>query len=302
MGSLKEIRNRIKSIKSTQQTTRAMKMVAASKLRKAQDRMLNFRPYSNKLNGILNRLMAAEGDAADLDNAYLANRATINNVCYVVITSDRGLCGAFNMAIIRRAEQHMRDTYPELYQKSALKILCVGRKGREYFAKRGFEILGQDLDVLSNISIDAANQVSELAMNGFLNEEFDRVYLCYNAFKNVATHIRTVEPFLPLSLEATAAATATSSGEEQADDYIYEMDRSSIVENLVPQILKANMYRAILESNASEQGARMIAMDNATENAQELIEELQLKYNKARQAAITKEILEIVSGANALEQ
>ncbi len=290
MPSLKDIRLRIKSVQTTQQTTRAMKMVAASKLRRAQDTILQFRPYANKLGELQRNLVAAAG--SDVTSEYAEVRET-NNVLFVVVTSNRGLCGAFNAAIIKLAQTAAENEYAELHRQGKVKFLCLGKKGYDYFKKRGFPIVSDDFDVFSKLSFDVVNVVGERILKGFRDGEWDKVVLFYNAFKNVATQIRTEETLLPATAQADAGAVLST-------DYIYEPDQAQILRRLVPQILKTRFYRAVLESNASEHGARMFAMDQATENAEALVKELRLTFNKARQAAITKEILEIVGGAEAL--
>jgi F-type H+-transporting ATPase subunit gamma len=292
MPSLKDIRLRIKSVQTTQQTTRAMKMVAASKLRRAQDTIVQFRPYANKLGELQRSLVAAAG--SDVTSEYAEARET-KNVLLVVITSNRGLCGAFNTAIIKLAQTAAENEYADLLRQGNVKFLCLGKKGYDYFKKRGFNIISDDFDVFSKLGFDSVNAVAESVLQGFRAGEWDKVVLFYNAFKNIATQIRTEEVLLPASAQADASTDAALS-----TDYLYEPDQAQILQRLVPQILKTRFYKAVLESNASEHGARMFAMDQATENAEALVKELRLTFNKARQAAITKEILEIVGGADAL--
>lgn len=292
MPSLKDIQIRIKSVQTTQQTTRAMKMVAASKLKKAQDQLIQLRPYARKLNQILGRLVqASEGK---LDTPFAQERE-VKSALVVVITSNRGLCGAFNSSIIRGAHLLIDERYPHLRGQNRLDVLCVGKKGYDYFNKRKFSIPGSaNKDLFSKLNFDSVNLAAEEVMNGFVEGRWDEVYITYNEFKNVATQERIIERFLPISIKQDAKDAIG------ATDYIYEPSEKDILLGLIPQIIKMGFYRAVLDSNASEHGARMIAMDKATENANEILKELRLTYNKARQAAITKEILEIVGGAEAL--
>ncbi len=291
MANLKEVRTRIQSVKSTQQITKAMKMVAASKLRKAQDAILQMRPYVQKLYGIL------ENATANLDGDHqskYSEERDIKNVLVVVITSDRGLCGAFNSNSIKAALATIKEKYSAQESKNGLWILPVGKKGFEYFKKRNYQVIDQFYGLFGDLSFEKAKEAAEFAMDGFLNGEYDVVEIVYNEFKNVATQILQVEQFLPIVKEEK---------EEDNDlntDYIFEPSIEYIIQEMIPRTLKVQFYKAILESNASEHGARMTAMDKATENAGELLKDLTLMYNRTRQAAITKEILEIVGGAEAL--
>jgi F-type H+-transporting ATPase subunit gamma len=285
-------------VKNTQQTTKAMKMVAAAKLRKSQDMLLNLRPYALKHNDLLANLSSGI-DESVVETPYLSARP-IQKVLYVVITSNRGLAGAFNNAIIQLTEKHIRATYPDQLAKGNVKVLPIGRKGYDFYRRKTHvEVVGgKNHDVFTGLNFDRVNEVAQLVMQGFVDGEWDKVEIAYNEFKNVATQIRRVDSFLPAAMEAEKPKAGATPATKT--DYVFEPDAKTIIENLVPQILKVKFYRAVLESNASENGARMVAMDNATENAQELLNKLKLAYNNARQAAITKEILEIVSGANAL--
>jgi F-type H+-transporting ATPase subunit gamma len=292
MPSLKEIRVRIKSVQSTQQTTRAMKMVAASKLRRAQDNMQKFRPYATKLRALLNNVAATpEGD---LNSPYAEARNADGHVLLVLVTSNRGLCGAFNTSILKRFYTDVQGKYAHKLAVGKLSVLCIGKRGFDFVNRRKLPTVGDNHDVFQGINFERVNAVASVVMDGFTDRKWDEVALYYNAFKNVATAEPTAEKMLPVVLDTTAVApTATT-------DYIFEPEKAEMLVALIPDILRAQFYRVCLESFASEQGARMIAMDNATENAQELIDKLKLIFNKARQASITKEILEIVSGAEAL--
>ncbi|RMG27865.1 MAG: ATP synthase F1 subunit gamma [Bacteroidetes bacterium] len=299
MANLKDIRNRIKSVKSTQQVTKAMKMVAAAKLKRAQDRIIQLRPYAAKLREIIGNVtsvLSAEDIPSDL-----VKPREIKNVLIVLVTSNRGLCGPFNTNIIKEAAQFADNTYAREKAQGRLHFLCIGRKGHEYFKKRGYQVLGENRDVFTNLTFETVNQVIEEIFEGYRSGKFDKVHLVYNEFKNVMQQNRKVETFLPLAAEEMKANGEEAETKELKSDYIFEPGREEILEELIPKALRLQVFRAVLESNAAEQGARMVAMDTATENANELLKELRISYNKARQAAITKEILEIASGANALE-
>jgi len=291
MPSLKDIRLRIKSIQNTQQTTKAMKMVSAAKLRKAQDTILQLRPYAAKLKDLQVNLIAGV-DPETFANPYAEVRAA-ERVLVVVVSSNKGLCGGFNSAILRIAHQHIHNNYQAQYDAGNVALMTLGKKAFEYFKKRGYNIVANH-DVLSRINFAQIGDVAQEVMDAFTAGTYDRVDLVYNEFKNVAAQNRIVEALLPIKVEGDGGATA------KQDLYIFEPNEADILSELIPKSLKIQLYKAILESNASEHGARMVAMDNATENAEELLAELKLTFNKARQAAITKEILEIVGGAEAL--
>ncbi|MBT33566.1 MAG: ATP synthase F1 subunit gamma [Thalassobius sp.] len=293
MPNLKEVKNRIVSVKSTQQITKAMKMVAAAKLRKAQDRIIQIRPYSQKLNNILQNVSATLGD--EIENAYAVERE-VKKVLVVVITSDRGLCGGFNANVNKKALSLIEGKYQSQLASGNVEILSIGKKGYDYFKRRDFDVNTEYLELFSDLNFDSVRAAAEYAMNGFLAREFDVVDIIYNEFKNVATQETRVEQFLPIASEPSSE----NSGQDVQMDYIFEPNKMDIVKELIPKSLKISFYKFLLESNAAEHGARMTAMDKATDNAQELIKELQLTYNRTRQAAITTEILEIVGGAEAL--
>lgn len=287
MANLKEVKERINSVVSTQQITKAMKMVAAAKLRRAQDKITQMRPYSQKLTAILNNVSSGNEGSSDL---VYAEKREVNNVLIVPVTSDKGLCGAFNTNIIKAS---MAAINTEFSGKN-ITVLPLGKKALDTFKKQDFKLVDTYSDVFSDVSFDAVREAAEHAMEGFTSGTYDKVVLVYNEFKNVATQFVRNEQFLPMEQEATEEATATNI------DYIMEPSREYIIQDLVPTSLKIQFYKAVLESNASEHGARMTAMDKATENAGELLKELKLMYNRTRQAAITNEILEIVAGAEAL--
>jgi F-type H+-transporting ATPase subunit gamma len=294
MANLKEIRRRIKSVQSTQQVTSAMKMVAAAKLRKAQDNIIRLRPYAAKIREIMAHVAGA-ADASQVSK--LAEGREVSNVLVVMVTSNRGLCGAFNSNIIRHGAKFISENFAAERDNGKLQVLCIGKKGFDYFKKRNYKILqDKNFDVFHDLSFDRVNEITNLVFEGYKDQSWDKVFLVYNEFKNVIVQTRMVESFLPLAVEKQLE----DEKKPAVIDYIFEPNKKEILTDLIPQALRIQMYRAILESNAGEQGARMAAMDNATSNAEEMLRELKLSYNKARQAAITKELLEIVSGANAL--
>ena len=286
MPNLKEIKSRITSVKSTIQITSAMKMVSAAKLKKAQDAIIQLRPYSNKLTEIMSSLSSASEDSSQ--NKYSEVRE-VSKILLVPITSNRGLCGGFNANIIKKTIEIEK----ELNSKSELTILSIGKKSSEFFKKNKYNVHSTHDDVFQDVNYEDVSKIAELILNDFANEKFDKVILVYNQFKNAATQIVMQEDFLPLN-------KTQSENSQEAVDYIYEPGKDEILNELIPKSLKTQLFKAILDSNASEHGARMTAMHKATDNATELKNELTLSYNKARQAAITGEILEIVGGAEAL--
>ncbi|MBH08435.1 MAG: ATP synthase F1 subunit gamma [Flavobacteriales bacterium] len=287
MPNLKEIKSRITSVKSTIQITSAMKMVSAAKLKKAQDAIIQLRPYSNKLTEIMSSVSSASEDSSQ--NKYSEAR-DVNKTLLVPITSNRGLCGGFNANIIKK----IIEIEKELNSKSELTILSIGKKSSEFFEKNKYNVHSTHDDVFQDVNYEDVSKIAELILNDFANEKFDKVVLVYNQFKNAATQIVMQEDFLPLN-------KTQSENSQEAVDYIYEPGKDEILNELIPKSLKTQLFKAILDSNASEHGARMTAMHKATDNATELKNELTLSYNKARQAAITGEILEIVGGAEALK-
>ena len=294
MANLKEVRIRLASVNTTQQITKAMKLVAASKLKRAQDRILQMRPYSEKLNEILSNIMAnLEGGSSLSFN----KKRTPNKVLVVLITSDKGLCGGFNSNLVKTARRLANDTYAEQRKNGGLTFLTIGKKGYDSFKKeKDINFNTDHLGLFANLTFDNSLQVSEQLMKWFLEEKFDVIELVYAKFVNAATQQYMVERFLPVAGSQNQAKT---SGKKA--DYIFEPEKEKLLEELVPKILNTQFFKALLDSNASENGARMVAMDSATNNAQELMRQLRILYNRERQAAITKEILEIVGGAAALE-
>ncbi len=294
MANLKEIKGRISSITSTQQITKAMKMVAAAKLRKAQDRIIQLRPYSEKLSGVLQNVSSTLG--SETPNPYSEARE-VKNVLIISITSDRGLCGGFNANVMKATSKLIEKKYKSFQKSGNLEVLPIGSKAHDFFKKRNFKIIDTYANLFTRLTFENAREAAEMVMEGFLNKRYDRVEIIYNEFKNVATQIVRTNQFLPLEEKALEAGTAS-----QEYDYIFEPEKEEIINLIIPKTLKTSFYKAILESNASEHGARMTAMDKATDNAGELLKELKLTYNRTRQAAITTEILEIVGGAEALSQ
>jgi F-type H+-transporting ATPase subunit gamma len=287
MANLKEVKQRINSVMSTQQITKAMKMVSAAKLRRAQEKIVQMRPYSQKLTAILNNVSAAsEGDS----DIVFATKREVKKVLLVPVTSDKGLCGAFNTNILKATNLAIK----EQFEGAEITILPLGKKAYEYFKKSNYNVIDTYFGIFQQLNFDVVKEAATYSMDGFLSGEYDQVVLVFNEFKNVATQVVRVEQFLPMASQEGEVVNSTET------DYLLEPSRTYIIEELVPISLRIQFYKAVLESNASEHGARMTAMDKATENAGELLKELKLMYNRTRQAAITNEILEIVAGANAL--
>ncbi len=292
-GNLKEVRERIRSVQNTQQITKAMKMVSAAKLRKAQQAIVQMRPYANKLNAMLRNILSnVEGDLA-ID---LAAERPVEKACVVVVTSNRGLCGAFNSNVIKAAIRTIEHQYAEVRAKGNLSLLFIGKRGYDFMRKRyqDCNIISDDVNLFADLSFEHVSKVSDRLMAAFKDKTYDEVTVAYGRFKNAATQFAETERFLPV-------AKIESEDSKLRADYIFEPDMNSLLEYLIPNILHTQFFRYMLDTHASEHGARMTAMDKASENAEELIKELRLSYNKARQEAITKEILEIVGGAAALE-
>jgi F-type H+-transporting ATPase subunit gamma len=290
-GALKEVRNRIQSVKSTQQITKAMKMVSAAKLRRAQDAIIQMRPYAHKLQEMLANIASnAEGDVS----MALTVERLVQKIMVIVITSDRGLCGGYNSNLIKLAKQVIKDKYANVAAKGNAEILPLGKKGYEHFAKNKFNVVDRYWHIFSELNFENIAAVAKFAMDAFEKGEVDAVELIYSEFKNAATQKFTVEQFLPVK------KSEKKKGETKAD-FIFEPGKDILIKELMPKILNTQLYKAILDAHASEHGARMTAMDKATENAEELLKNLKISYNRARQAAITTELTEIVSGAAALQ-
>jgi len=290
MASLKEVKSRISSVMSTQQITKAMKMVAAAKLRKSQDRIIQMRPFAKKMNGLLQNLSA---DQSDGQGWYSVVREE-KKVLIVAISSDRGLCGSFNSSVFKATIKLIEEKYAAQNQRKNVTILPIGKKSSEFFTKRNFPVINTYSTIFQDLSFEKVSEAGQFLMDQFRKGEFDKIEIVFNEFKNVATQVLRIDqllPVLPLKVETKA----------EVADYIFQPNREEIIEGLIPKSLKVQLFKAVLESNASENGARMTAMDKATENAGELLKDLRLTYNRTRQAAITKEILEIVAGAEALK-
>lgn len=294
MANLKEVRTRIASTQSTQQITKAMKMVSATKLRKAQQAISQMRPYSDKLGGILANLSDAAKDEPSLQG-YFEHRE-VKNVLLVVLSSDRGLCGGFNSNITKEIKTIMGAKYAD----KNVDIKFLGKKAYEYFKKSDYNMLTNDMGAFLELNVNTAFRIGESVIQDFFNGKYDEVRVLYNKFKNAATQIVTCEKILPIEMERYSTKAYKESSKYLAD-FTFEPNKAELLQNIIPRAVKTLLYRTMLDSNASEHGSRMVAMDKATENAGELIYDLKLQYNQARQAAITKEILEIVGGAAALE-
>lgn len=285
MPNLKEIRSRITSVGSTMQITSAMKMVSAAKLKRAQDAITQMRPYSNKLTDLLQSLSSSLDGS---ENNQYSNTREVKKLLIVSITSNRGLCGGFNSYIIKS----VRSIIERQNKNTNVEILSIGKKSSEHFAKNGYKIFSIHDEIYNDLTFENISKIAETIIKKFLSKEFDKVVLVYNQFKNAATQIIMNENYLPID---NAAEEKT-----QTADYIFEPNQNKIVKELIPKSLKTQLFKAVLDSHAAEHGARMTAMHKATDNAAELKKDLTLTYNKARQAAITGEILEIVGGAEAL--
>lgn len=292
MANLKEVRIRISSVQSTQQITKAMKMVSAAKLKRATNAIIQLRPYATKLKEILGNLSASLEGAS---SPFIQEREP-NKVLIVVVSSNRGLAGAFNMNVIKTANNLIAEKYSEQLKKGNVSIVAIGKKSQDFYEKRNYNVIGNNNEVYSALTFENVTKITDAIMTGFEKGEFDRVELVYNRFKNAAVQILTTEQLLPLP----KAETNTTAVKATNVDYILEPNQEEIVTQLIPKSIKIQLYKAVLDSHASEHGARMTSMDKATENAGDLLKALKLAYNQARQAAITTELTEIVSGAAAL--
>ena len=291
MANLKEVRIRIASVQSTQQITKAMKMVSAAKLKRATNAIIQLRPYATKLKEILGNLSASlEGSSSP----FIQEREP-NKVLIVVVSSNRGLAGAFNMNVIKATNNLIAEKYSKQLKNGNVSIVAIGKKSQDFFEKRNYNVIGNNNEVYSELTFENVTKITDAIMVGFAKGEYDRVELVYNRFKNAAVQILTTEQLIPL----TNGQDATEEKSTNVD-YILEPSQEEIVEQLIPKSIKIQLYKAVLDSHASEHGARMTSMDKATENAGDLLKALKLSYNQARQAAITTELTEIVSGAAAL--
>lgn len=290
-GQLKEVRNRIKSVQSTQQITKAMKMVSAAKLRRAQDSITQMRPYAKKLQEMLSNIVSSMEGGLSLK---LAEERVIEKVLLIVVTSDRGLCGGYNANIVKLAKATIEEKYSAQAAKGNVQIWNIGKKGYEALSKSGFKTNDTYKDIFLNLKFETVQAAAKAAMKAFENKEFDAIEIVYSEFKNAATQAFVAEQFLPIPKVAKKAG-------DKKSDFIFEPEVETLIAELMPKILNTQLYKAVLDGNASEHGARMTAMDKASENANELLKSLKISYNRARQAAITTELTEIVSGAAALQ-
>lgn len=289
-GALKEVRNRIKSVQSTQQITKAMKMVSAAKLRRAQDAITQMRPYAQKLQEMLGNIVSNSDGGVNMS---LAEERKVEKALVIVVTSDRGLCGGYNSNLIKLAKQIIKEKYAAQHAKGNVQVLPIGKKGYEHFNKNSFKVVDKYWDIFTGLSFEKVQAAAKYAMEAFSNKEVDAVELVYSEFKNAATQRFVAEQFLPVQKTVKAA------GQKNAD-FIFEPSKEVLIAELMPKILNTQLYKGVLDANASEHGARMTAMDKASDNANELLKSLKISYNRARQAAITTELTEIVSGAAAL--
>jgi F-type H+-transporting ATPase subunit gamma len=289
MASLKEVKSRIVSVTSTQQITKAMKMVAAAKLRKSQERITQIRPFALKLSQLIQNLSSAESEGPNWYNTVREEK----RILLVVVSADRGLCGSFNSNVFKATNSLIAEKYAAQASRGNVHVLPIGKKALEFFNKRNCPVVKEFASVFQNLTFAASSQASEFLMDAYKKGDYDKIEIVYNEFKNVATQILRIEQFLPVlpNLERKTKEV----------DYIYQPSREEIVVGLIPKSLNTQLFKALLDSNAAFNGAQMTAMDKATENAGELLKELKLTYNRTRQAAITKEILEIVAGAEALK-
>jgi F-type H+-transporting ATPase subunit gamma len=290
-GQLKEVRLRIKSIQGTQQITKALKMVSAAKLRRAQDAIIQMRPYARKLQEVLANIVSnTDGDLG----LNLATERPIGKVLYIVITSDRGTCGSYNSNIIKLARLSMREKFPAHLAAGNITVWGIGKKGFEYFERNNYKVSAAFKDIFLHLDFEHVQQAAGAAIEAFLQKEFDAVEVVYSEFRNAATQVFTVEQFLPIAKVVPKAGAIKA-------DFIFDPSKDELIRELMPKILRTQLFKAVLDASASEHGARMTAMDKATENANELLRNLKISYNRARQAAITTELTEIVSGAAALQ-
>jgi F-type H+-transporting ATPase subunit gamma len=291
MASLKEVKERISSVMSTQQITKALKMVAAAKLRRSQDKIMQMRPFATKLNSLLQNLSAAGADSQTWYNQVREEK----KILIVAVSADRGLCGSFNSSIFKATLRLLADKYAQQHKQGNVTILPVGKKAHEYFSKRGMLVNNDFWTISQGVSFAKVSGLGDFLMDAFKKGDYDKIEIVYNEFKNVATQLLQVEQFLPI------VAKSTTDKKEEVADYIYQPNQEEIITGLIPKSLKIQIFKALLDSEAAFNGAQMTAMDKATENAGDLLKQLRLTYNRTRQAAITKEILEIVAGAEALK-
>ena len=296
MANLKEVRTRIESVNSTKQITSAMKMVAASKLRKAQNAIMALRPYADKFSEILERIMANSQQPTTN-----SQQPTANSVLIVPLSSNKGLCGVFNANVIRETINLIKEEYQDIFDNGKVDILCVGSKVEESLRFKKYPVVGNENFLLDELTYENAAAFAERLMKDFEDKKYDKIVFVYNQFKNAATQVLVTEQFLPMvSQQPTANGQQPRANSQEPIDYIFMPNKEDLFKEMLPKSLKLQVYKILLDSYASEQGARMISMTQATDNATELLKELNISYNKARQSAITNELVEIISGANAL--
>ncbi|MEY3689659.1 MAG: ATP synthase F1 subunit gamma [Candidatus Kapaibacteriota bacterium] len=291
MATLRDIRNRITAVKNTAKITSAMRMVAAAKLRRAQEAIISTRPYTEKFSEVLSNLAGSASE--DYFHPLLRKPEVIKHIAIIVISSDRGLCGSFNTNVLRMAQQYIEQTIPTEFPQAKVSVIAVGRRSTQFFAKSTHTVIASYPEVFAQLKFSTASEIAGIVANGFINEEFDRVMIFNNEFKSIIKQETTCKQLLPV--ESVANESATN------NDYLFEPSRSDIMDSILPKFVNTLVWKGLLESNAAEQAARMMAMESATTNARDLIRSLQLSYNKARQASITTEMLEIVGGAEALK-
>jgi len=291
MATLRDIRNRITAVKNTAKITSAMRMVAAAKLRRAQEAILSTRPYTDKFSEVLSNLAGSASE--DYYHPLLRKPDTFKHIVLIVISSDRGLCGSFNTNVLRLASQYIDHTIPAEFPQAKVSVVSVGRRSTQFFAKRTQPVLAAFPDIFAQLQFSTAAEIAGIVANGFINEEFDRVMIFNNEFKSIIKQETTVRQLLPV--ESVKQESSVN------NDYIFEPSRGDIMDAILPKFVNTLVWKGLLEFNAAEQAARMMAMESATTNARDLIRSLQLSYNKARQASITTEMLEIVGGAEALK-
>lgn len=292
MANLKEVRTRIESVNSTKQITSAMKMVAASKLRKSQNAITALQPYAEKMEEIMMRVS---------ETLTLTQTQTGGRTLIIPVSSNKGLCGVFNANVIRATINHIQEEYKELLDSDKVDILCVGSKVEESLKFKKYPVIGNENELLDNLTYNNVIPFAEKLMRDFEDKKYDKIVFIYNQFKNAATQILVTEQFLPIMIQQDNGQQPTAQKSESESDYIFQPNREDIIDEMIPKSLKLKVYKILLNSYTSEQGARMISMTQATDNATELLKELNLTYNKARQSAITNELVEIVSGAEALK-
>lgn len=317
MANLKEVRTRIESVNSTKQITSAMKMVAASKLRKSQNAILALRPYAEKFSEIIsdvskstslqvNETTSRSTEAQSRGIAkFFVQSSSLNNqqlerVLIIPVSSNKGLCGVFNANVIRATINLIKEEYQELYDNNKVDILCIGSKVEDALKFKKYPVIGNENELLDKLTYDNTVPFTEMLIKYFEEKRYDRIVFVYNQFKNAATQILVTEQFLPIISQQDNESQSRRVAETQSSEFIFQPSREEILETMIPKSLKLQVYKMLLDSFASEQGARMISMTQATDNATELLKELNLTYNKARQSAITNELVEIVSGANAI--